>query len=261
MSPVIRFDHVSKGFTYWAERSMSLKTKLVQLARGKFGGGEKHNISVLKDVSFSIMPGEFVAIMGKNGAGKSTTLKLISGIYEPDRGQISIQGTIAPLIELGAGFDMELSGYENIFLNASIIGFSRAETLSAVQSIIDFSELGELIHMPLKNYSSGMLVRLGFSIATHIDAATILVDEVLAVGDAGFQEKCIRKVQELYARGKTIVLVTHSPEQVRSFAKRTIIFDNGKLLFDGDVETGIGHYLNRFENPFIEGAARDRSKE
>ncbi|RYZ92870.1 MAG: ABC transporter ATP-binding protein [Proteobacteria bacterium] len=245
MKDLIRFTNVSKDFTYYAEKSRSLKTALVQLLKGNLGKSRKHRISVLQNVSFKIARGEFVAIMGRNGAGKSTTLKLISGIYEPTVGKIAIEGTIAPLIELGAGFDMELSGYENIFLNASIIGFSRRETQSAISSIIEFSELGDLIHMPLKNYSSGMLVRLGFSVATHINAETLLVDEVLAVGDVGFQQKCINKIKELYAAGRTIVLVTHSPDQVLQFAKRVIVLDAGTVLFDGNTKDGVAHYLGQ----------------
>lgn len=240
----IEFKGVSKGFTFWSERSQSLKTWLVNLLKGKFGSDHRNHIEVLKDISFQVRKGEFVAIMGRNGAGKSTTLKLISNIYEPDRGEIVRGGTIAPLIELGAGFDFELSGYENILLNAAILGFSRNEALKNIKSIIEFSELGDLIEMPIKNYSSGMLVRLGFSIATHLWAPILLVDEVLAVGDVGFQQKCIKKIRQLHGEGRTVLLVTHSPEQVLEFADRTIVIDAGRKVYDGPSKDGVDIYLN-----------------
>jgi ABC-type polysaccharide/polyol phosphate transport system ATPase subunit len=241
----IEFRDVKKGFTFWSERTQSLKTWLVNVARGKFGSGQKNRIEVLNGVSFTVKSGEFVAIMGRNGAGKSTTLKLISNIYEPDSGEIVRGGTIAPLIELGAGFDFELSGYENVLLNAAILGFSRSETLKNIDSIIEFSELGDLIEMPIKNYSSGMLVRLGFSVATHLWAPIILVDEVLAVGDVGFQQKCIQKIRQLHAEGRTVLLVTHSPEQAMEYADRTIVIDGGMKVYDGPSKAGVKVYLNQ----------------
>lgn len=242
---VVEFSQVCKGFTYWSERSQSLKTFLVNAARGRFGSGHKERIEVIRDLTFKIQSGEFVAIMGRNGAGKSTTLKLISGIYEPDSGKISIDGIIAPMIELGAGFDLELSGYENVLLNASILGFSRKETLRNIDSILEFSELGALIDMPIKNYSSGMLVRLGFSVATHLRAPTLLVDEVLAVGDVAFQEKCIKKIRQIHSEGRTILLVTHDPDQAREYAQRTIVIDAGQTVFDGPSAEGARVYLNQ----------------
>lgn len=196
--PVISVQNVSKRFRYWSDRPTSIKSALVDLVRGRFQAGQIQSFQCLENISFDIYPGEFVGIMGKNGAGKSTLLKMISGIYTPTSGRIVIRERIAPLIELGAGFNGELSGYENIFLNAAILGFGRKAAFEALESIITFSELGDKIHMPVKNYSSGMLVRLGFSIATHLDAPILLIDEVLAVGDHQFQQKCLAKIRELH---------------------------------------------------------------
>ena len=168
--PAIRLLHVDKKFRYWADRPTSIKTALVDMLRGKLRMGNREEFTALTDVSFEIKKGEFVGIMGRNGAGKSTLLKLIAGIYHPTSGTIEVNAAIAPLIELGAGFSGELSGYENIFLNAAILGFGKAATMEALPKILEFAELGERIYMPVKNYSSGMLVRLGFSIATHLTA-------------------------------------------------------------------------------------------
>jgi ABC-type polysaccharide/polyol phosphate transport system ATPase subunit len=241
----VEFTGVNKGFTFWTERNDSIKSILVNMMRGKFSTGKQERIEVIKDLSFSIRSGEFVAIMGRNGAGKSTTLKLISNIYEPDAGTIRINGIIAPLLELGAGFDSDLSGFENILLNAAILGFSRKETLRNIDSIIEFSELGKLIEMPVKNYSSGMLVRLGFSVATHLSAPILLVDEVLAVGDVGFQTKCIKKILQLHSDGRTVLLVTHTPDQALQFAQRTIVIDGGRKSFDGPSANGVKVYLDQ----------------
>ena len=243
----IEFKDVCKGFNYWSERHRSLKTALIDLSKISIQKTEKNRIEVIKSASFNIRKGEFVAIMGRNGAGKSTILKLISKIYEPDKGEIKIHGQIAPMIELGAGFDPELSGYENVLLNASILGYSRKEALANMDKIIEFSELKDLIEMPIKNYSSGMLVRLGFSVATHLSAPILLVDEVLAVGDVGFQQKCIKKIKELHQAGRTIVLVTHDPLQAKTYTQRTIVLNGGIVEFDGDSATGADVYLNKFK--------------
>jgi ABC-type polysaccharide/polyol phosphate transport system ATPase subunit len=239
----IRLENISKRFRFYREHSKSLKTSLVNLLRGEVGLGKQEYLDVLHDVSFDISPGEFVGIMGRNGAGKSTLLKLICGIYAPTSGRIHLQGNIAPLIELGAGFHPELSGYENIFLNAAILGFGKKATEAALNDILEFSELGEKIEMPVRHYSSGMLVRLGFSIATHLDAPILLIDEVLAVGDAGFQAKCLAKIHELHRAGRTIVLITHEWEAVRKNCTRCIVIEKGRTIFDGDAGRGVDTYL------------------
>lgn len=244
--PAIEFRKVSKSFVSWHERPQSLKTLLAQAMTFRIKLGFKERREVLHQIDLQINKGEFVGIMGKNGAGKSTLLKLISTIYQPTAGKLLVHGRVAPLLELGAGFASELSGYENIFLNASILGYGKKAVEEKIQSIIDFSELKEAIERPVRNYSSGMLVRLGFSIAVHLDATILLFDEVLAVGDVGFQTKCLNKIRELHSQGKTIVLVTHSPEQVEQFCSRCIVFNGGKLQFDGVAQKGAQTYRELF---------------
>ena len=244
---VIELRNVSKSFEYWADRPNSIKSMLA----GSFGRGSSKAtyIEVLKNVSFQINAGDFVGIMGRNGAGKSTIMKLISGIYEPTSGDVLIKGPIAPLLELGAGFAEDLSGYDNIFLNAAILGYGAERTKMLLHSIIEFSELGERIHMPIRNYSSGMVVRLAFSIAVHLDAPILLFDEILAVGDAAFEKKCLDKVDAMFRAGHSIVLVTHDPEQVKRFCNRCIVIDNKSVAYDGPVEGGIQVYLDRCLTP------------
>lgn len=241
--PVIQVQGVSKRFRYWSERPNTVKSVLVDMLRGKIERGERKELWTLRDVSFDIYPGEFVGIMGRNGAGKSTLLKLICGIYRPTSGTIRVNQQIAPLIELGAGFHSDLSGYENIFLNAAILGFGRQATLEALPAILDFSELGDKIYMPVKNYSTGMMVRLGFSIATHLVAPIILVDEILAVGDVGFQEKCLKKIRSLHSEGRTIILITHTPDQIRAHCDRCIVIERQEKIFDGNPAAGVEKYI------------------
>lgn len=242
--PVISLTNVSKSFVLWNDRTDSVKKVLVNLLKGKFDFGKKQKIEVLKDVSFSIYPGEFVGIMGYNGAGKSTILKIVSGIYKPTSGSVRITGVIAPLLELGAGFTDELSGYDNIFLNAAILGFGRKKTSQLLNEIIEFSELGDRIHSPVRNYSSGMTIRLAFAIAVHLDASILLFDEVLAVGDVAFQQKCIDKILKLHQLGKSIVLVTHSPEIVKTYCDRCIVIGDKTKIYDGPPAEGVEVYTN-----------------
>lgn len=244
-NPVISFENVSKNFIKWNNRPRDLKKYLTTFFRKN--STEKQVFSVLKNVSFSIMSGEFVGIMGRNGAGKSTLLKLIAGVYFPNSGKIKIEGKVAPVLELGAGFAHELSGYENIFLNASILGYGREKTLKYLNDIIEFSELGEHLYAPVRNYSSGMLVRLGFSIAAHLEAPILLFDEVLAVGDISFQKKCLNKIDELFREGRSIILVTHNPDQVSKYCTRCILIDGHEVVFDGDAELGANEYRRRLK--------------
>lgn len=201
---------------------------------------------VLDGVSFEIYPGEVVGIMGRNGAGKSTLFRLLTGIYRPDSGRIQVREKMAALIGLGAGFHGDLTGYENIFLNASVIGFSRAQITGVVDKIIEFSELGEHIHVPVKNYSSGMILRLGFSIASHVDAPVILLDEILGVGDEGFQRKSLAKILEMIRSGRTVILVTHDSEAVLKHCTRCIVLDGGKIVYGGEVAGGVATYKGLF---------------
>jgi ABC-2 type transport system ATP-binding protein len=244
--PVLSVRHLKKEFRYYGDRPSTLKAYLVGLGKGKwrFGGVQKNR--VLDDVSFDIRGGEFVGIMGANGVGKSTLLKLISGIYAPTEGEVVVNGQIAPMIELGAGFHPELSGYENIFLNAAILGYGRKAIQEQLDSIIEFSELGEKIQMPVKYFSSGMLARLGFAVATHLPAPIILIDEILAVGDVGFQEKCLKKIKQLHAEGRTLILISHDVRAIRDHCTRCIVLAERKLVFDGDPKAGVAKYESFF---------------
>lgn len=244
---IIEIKNLSKRFKSWESRpERQLKTVLISIFKMNFSKSKFQTVPVLDDVSFEVQPGEFLGIMGKNGIGKSTILKLMSGIYVPTSGSIRVGGRVAPLLELGAGFDPALTGYENIFLNASILGFSKKAALAAVDQIIEFSGLSSKIHLLTQNYSSGMLVRLGFSIAVHMDFDILLLDEVLGVGDAGFVEKSIQKIQELNNNGKTVVLVTHSPKQVLDYCRRCIVLNDRKVVFDGSTEDGVRAYQEIF---------------
>ena len=242
--PAIRVEKLTKKFRHWSDAPNSTKTLFVDLLRGKLNLAARKEFTALDDVSFQINPGEFVGIMGRNGAGKSTLMKLICKIYTPTSGQIEVHGDIAPLIELGAGFHGDLSGYENIFLNAAILGFGRHATLNALPKILEFAELGDQIYMPVRKFSSGMLVRLGFSIATHLTAPIILIDEVLAVGDAGFQKKSLEKIHSLHREGRTILLITHDSNSVLNHCGRCIVLSDRKLIFDGPPSEGVAAYLN-----------------
>lgn len=243
----IEFKNVSKNFIRWHNRPDSIKRFLVNFVRGHLEVGRRDRISLLENINFQIKQGEFVGIMGRNGSGKSTILKMISKIYSPNEGEVNVNGQVAPLLALGAGFSEELSGYENIFLNASILGFSRKEVLEKISSIIEFSELGEHIEYPVKKYSSGMLVRLAFSIAAHMNSSILLFDEVLGVGDVGFQNKCLKKIDELYKQGRTILLVTHSPEQVLEHCNRVLFIDQKRLAYDGPAAEGVKMYMDLFK--------------
>jgi len=200
-------------------------------------------VIALDNISFEIKKGESVGIVGRNGAGKSTLMKLIASVTYPTRGKVSVHGKIAPLIELGAGFHHELSGYENIFLNAAILGMHKKQIDAVAEEIIDFSEIREFIHTPIKRYSTGMLMRLAFSIAIHATADILLVDEVLAVGDAAFQKKCLNKLRQAKKDDdKTIVFVSHSKDQVLSFCERVIFLEDGKIKYDGDPKSAFKLY-------------------
>lgn len=241
-SSIIDVSEVTKTFRRYSDRPQSLKTFLVNSAKGKFRPKSSSDITVLDGISFSIQQGEFVGIMGRNGVGKSTLLKLITGIYLPSKGKITVSGTIAPLIELGAGFNPELSGYENIFLNSAVMGFGREATQAALRDILNFADLGELIDAPVRTYSSGMVVRLGFAIATHLPAPILLVDEILAVGDKGFQEKCLKRIHQLHKEKRTIVLITHNPQAVANNCTRCIVIDRKNKVFDGNPAEGASFY-------------------
>ena len=196
----------------------------------------------LRDVTFKISEGESVAIIGANGAGKSTLLSIVSGLCAPDSGSVRVHGRIAPLLELGSGFHPDLTGNENVLLNAAILGYTRREAEEKLDEIIHFSELGDFVNEPIRTYSSGMVVRLAFSVAVHADPAVLIIDEVLGVGDSHFQEKCVAKISSLRAQGKTLLCVSHSAKTVLDFCSRAIWLRAGHLEMDADVRQALSAY-------------------
>lgn len=187
----------------------------------------------LRNVSFNVAKGESVAVIGENGAGKSTLLSLVTGLAQPDEGTLRVNGRVAALLTLGSGFHMDLTGEENLFMNAALLGFSERETRLRFPEMVEFSEIGKFINEPVRTYSSGMIVRLAFSVAAHVDPAILIVDEVLGVGDAHFQEKCTMKIAELRSQGTTMLSVTHSAAMVGEFCDRAIWLHRGEVLADG----------------------------
>lgn len=224
-APAITIESVTKEFRIYREKAPSFKERLIHLGRNP------HEVfKALDDVSLDIEEGETFALLGHNGSGKSTLLKCITGTLRPNEGRIVTRGRVAALLELGAGFHPELTGRENIYLNGSILGFSAKQVGSIFEEIVDFAELHDFIDNQVKTYSSGMYARLGFAVAINVDPEILLVDEVLSVGDEAFQRKCIERVRELQSDGRTIVLVTHSPELVRKIADRAAVLDHGRLV-------------------------------
>jgi ABC-type polysaccharide/polyol phosphate transport system ATPase subunit len=231
---------VSKRFRLYQERNQSLKATLLRRRRARFG-----EYWALKDVSFEVPTGTTFALLGNNGSGKSTLLKCIAGIYRPDRGQISVDGNIAALLELGSGFHPELSGRENIFLNGSILGLSRRQIQEKFDEIVQFAGVERFIDQPVKNYSSGMYVRLGFAIAINVEPDILLVDEVLAVGDASFQERCLEKFIDYKRAGRTVVVVSHNLGIIRNLCDTVAWLDEGTLVEIGPGAGIIDRYLDR----------------
>ena len=233
--PSIVVDHVSKRFL--KRNSHSFKEAFVGWIRGKKVRADK--FTALDDISFQVGEGESVAIMGLNGSGKSTTLKLISGVLEPDSGRVLTRGRVAGLIEVGAGFHPELSGRENVYLNAAILGMSKDEIDERFDEIVAFSEIGEFIDQEVKHYSSGMFMRLAFSVAIHVELDILLVDEVLSVGDAPFRAKCSEKIKELTSRGVTMLVVSHNTNMVKDLCQRGVVIKKGKKIFDGPIDEAV----------------------
>lgn len=233
--PTIIVDHVTKNFL--KRNSHSFKEAFVGWIKRRKVRADR--FTALDDISFQIGKGEAVGVLGLNGSGKSTTLKLISGVLKPDSGSVYVRGRVAGLIEVGAGFHPELSGRENVYLNAAILGMSKRETEERFDDIVAFSEIGEFIDQEVKHYSSGMFMRLAFSVAIHVELDVLLVDEVLSVGDAPFRAKCMEKIKELTARGVTMLVVSHSPGMVRELCDRGIIIHKGKKVFDGPVDEAV----------------------
>ena len=234
MTESIVVENASKRFTLQYHRT--LKQMTVALTRGQ---DLRESFLAVDDVSFTVEQGESVGLMGLNGSGKSTLLKLVNGIMRPDSGSVRTRGRIAGLIATGAGFHPQLTGRENIYLNAAILGMSEAETTRRFDEIVEFAQVGKRLDTPVGHYSSGQFARLGFAVAVHVDSDIFLVDEVLAVGDKPFKKKCIEKMEEIRKEGRTLFYVSHAPGSVRRMCERVIVLENGRVGFDGDVDQGI----------------------
>lgn len=237
MSTAVHVEQVSKKFRLYHERNQSLKSTIM---RGRRSVHE--DFWALKDVTFDVPEGSTFGLIGSNGSGKSTLLKCLAKIYYPETGSITAHGKVAALLEVGSGFHPELTGRENIFLNGSILGMSRKEVTSKFDEIVDFSGVAEFIDQPVKNYSSGMYVRLGFSVAINVDPDILIVDEVLAVGDAEFQAKCRSKFVEFRAAGKTVILVSHDMGAVKSMCDHVAWLNHGSLIVAGEAADAIAAY-------------------
>ena len=234
----IKVSHMTKNFKLYSDKPNTLKERIVR------GWKNKTEVrTVLKDINLEIKKGETVALIGVNGSGKSTLLKLMTKIIYPNKGTLKTYGKLTSLLELGAGFHPDFTGRENIYFNAAIFGLTRQEIDARLQSIIDFSELGDFIDSPVRTYSSGMYMRLAFSVAINVDAEILLIDEILAVGDQHFQEKCFAKLEELAKSNMTIVIVSHSLGSIRKLCNRAIWINNGEVAMDGKCSDVISEYL------------------
>ena len=234
MDSIITVENVSMHFRMDKNHTTSLKEWVVSFLKGKQQYEEFH---ALENVTFDVKRGEIFGVIGRNGAGKSTLLKVVSGIYKPTSGKAVSAGRIAPMLELGSGFDQELSGHDNIFLNGAILGFSEDFLKEKYDEIVAFSELGEFIRQPIKTYSSGMMMRLAFSVATIVEPEILIVDEILAVGDAPFQEKSHARMLELMKGGTTVLFVSHTMSQIREMCDRVMWLDHGRVKMIGETKT------------------------
>lgn len=234
---LIRFEGVSKSFVRSSGRVL-IRSLLMEKLRGE----AVKPFYALRDVSFTIGDGETVGVIGRNGAGKSTLLSLVAGISFPDEGTVTVEGRVAALLELGSGFHGDLTGRENVILNASLLGLSRQRTMDKLEEIIDFSGVGDFINEPLRTYSSGMMMRLAFSVAIHVDPAFLIIDEVLAVGDAAFQAKCHDKIQQFRRAGKGLLIVSHAGRTIEQLCERALWLDHGKLVMDGKTREVVEAY-------------------
>jgi ABC-type polysaccharide/polyol phosphate transport system ATPase subunit len=233
----ILLEHAWRSFSVRADRGSTLKELVL-----RHGGRGPQPVRALRDVSLHVQSGETVGLIGRNGAGKSSTLRVLAGIIPPDSGRVECGGDVVTLLELGAGFSRDFSGRENIYLNGALHGLTRADIDARLESIVAFSELGDFVEVPVKTYSAGMYLRLGFAIAAHLDADVLLIDEVLAVGDEAFQRKCLRRISERIASGTTLVLVSHDPGAIERVCERVVVLDAGAVMFDGPTAEGLLFY-------------------
>ena len=244
MDSIIEVSNVSVRFNLEQEKTDTIKEYLLKLVKGQLHFNEFY---ALRDVSFNVERGDSLALIGTNGSGKSTMLKLIAGVLYPYRGKVSVKGSIAPLIELGAGFDIDLTARENIFLNGAVLGHSRAYMKKHFDEIVDFAEIEEFIDVPVKNFSSGMVARLGFSIATQVRADILVVDEILAVGDFLFQQKCYRRMEEMLSGGTTLLFVSHDAEMVKRMCRRAVWLNDGVMMDIGEAAAVCDNYRAAME--------------
>ena len=244
MKNVIELENVSMMFNLSKERVDSLKEYAIKLIKRELMFQE---FWALKDISFQVKKGESIGLIGLNGSGKSTLLKIIAGVLKATTGNVKVEGSIAPLIELGAGFDMDLSARENIYLNGAILGYSRKEIAGKFEEIVDFAELWEFIDVPIKNFSSGMLARLGFSIATISQPDILIVDEILSVGDLAFQKKCEKRIAKMMENETTIILVSHSMEQIKEVCQKIVWLEKGAIREIGDANSLAGRYIEEYQ--------------
>ncbi len=242
----ISVQNVTMTFNLNKEKVDNLKEYVIKLLGRKL---DYKKFYALKNINFEVKKGEHLAILGLNGAGKSTLLKTIVGVYKPVEGTVEKQGVIAPLLELGAGFDPNYTGEENIYLYGAILGYDRDFISSKFDEIVEFSELGHFIKIPIKNYSSGMRARLGFSIATAVEPDVLILDEVLSVGDAGFKKKSLAKIQSLFDKGVTVLFVSHSIEQVQEICDTAILLEHGEIIAQGSVDEVIPVYEQKIKKP------------
>ena len=256
-SVALKVDHVSKSFHLPLEKASGLKQAFINRMRGVKGYTEQ---KVLKDISFEIKKGEFFGIVGRNGSGKSTLLKLISQIYTPNKGKITVNGSLVPFIELGVGFNPELTGRENVYLNGAMLGFSRSEMDNMYDDIVEFAELHDFMDQKLKNYSSGMQVRLAFSVAIKAEADILVLDEVLAVGDEAFQRKCFQYFAKLKKDKKTVILVTHSMDSVRQFCSKAMMIESGRIVEFGSTAKVSQAYRELFMEDQVKEQKKDDNK-
>lgn len=238
---VIEVKDVSMQFRLYKEKVDSIKTYAIKKIKNQL---QYEDFWALKNVSFEVKKGEAVGLVGKNGSGKSTMLKIIAGVLKATSGQVTTRGMIAPMIELGAGFDFDLTAKENVFLNGAILGYPKTMLEEQYEEILDFAELKDFQDVPIKNFSSGMVTRLGFSIATICQPDILIVDEILAVGDFAFQEKCEKRIQDMQKAGTTLLLVSHSTDQVRRICDRAVLLYKGNVVLEDDADTVCDLYMN-----------------
>jgi len=241
----IKLEHISMEYRKTTEKIETLKEYIIRRIKGKV---QYDNFRALDDISYDIIRGERIGIIGANGAGKSTMMKIIAQVMKPTSGRVTVNGTVAPMLELGAGFDLEFSGYDNIFLNAALLGRSKEFIESKLDNIIAFADLGDFIYSPIKNYSSGMRAKLGFAVATEIEPDIVIIDEVLGVGDVRFRKKSSDRIKEIIESGATAIIVSHNIDSIKDLTEKTIWLDKGKVAMIGETNMVCKEYLKYMQS-------------